>query len=89
MKCPKCGSTDSRCWESKNHEEYRHRRYTCNSCSTKYGTREIVFEVKNDGDYHYTSTVAGDVDPKIMLDSIKRPFLELMGVMRTYDKLLK
>ena len=89
MKCPKCGSTNFRCWESKNLEEYRHRRYTCNTCSIKFGTKEIVFEMKDEGDYHYTSTVSDNVDPKVMFDSIKRPFSELLGVMRTYDKLLK
>lgn len=89
MKCPRCGLKNALCMESKFIENYRHRRYKCGNCDLRFGTRETVVEVKYEGDLHYTSTAVGEVDPKTMLESIKRPFAELRGVLRTYDNMLK
>ncbi len=89
MKCPRCGSNDIKCWNSRSIDNYRCRTYKCNACSTNFRTKEVVVEIKNEGDYHYTSTVPDTIDPKVMFVSIKQPFSELLGVMRTYDKLLE
>lgn len=89
MKCPKCKSDDSRCWESKMTDDYRSRVYKCNSCGIKFRTKEIATEIKDEGCCRYIMLDEALVDPKTMLESIKRPFAELHGVLRTYDDMLK
>ena len=42
MKCPKCGSDDNNCLDSREAQAYRRRRYACHSCGERFTTHEVV-----------------------------------------------
>lgn len=44
MDCPACGSTQTKCIDSRQQISYRKRRYECLDCSKRFTTHEIVVE---------------------------------------------
>ena len=41
MTCPKCGSKNTGCIDSRNGKKNRRRRYICKACSVRFTTYEI------------------------------------------------
>ena len=46
MKCPKCGSGNTRCCDSREKEDalWRKRRYRCGGCACRFSTAEMYAE---------------------------------------------
>lgn len=48
MRCPYCGSEQTRVVDSRPFETVRHRRYKCLDCEKRFTTREIVVRSRPD-----------------------------------------
>lgn len=96
MYCPVCEGENTRCVETKMNGNDRYRGYKCNDCGARFRSREMLTAVKDEADGRYVPVNACVTDPRAMIDSLKKPFVEMrttlaeMGaVLRTYDEVLR
>lgn len=88
MKCPVCSLEYFKCIDTRQRDNGRQRVLKCYNCDARFKTMETITEVKFENEYHFRPIVEPAVDPKEMINSLRKPMAELRRILRTYEEKL-